>query len=81
MNAVMIVYISICFHYILLNSQTKEILPWNILQSSLNTGFDVLTAVEVKNSVFYDMTPHIPVKHNGHFGGKCDLQLQGQIVS
>lgn len=81
MKAVMTVYISIYFYYILLNFQTREVLPSTILQSSLNTRFEVLTAVEVMNSVFYYMTPRTSVKDNGHSGVKYDFPAVGQIVS
>jgi hypothetical protein len=32
------------------------------MKGFLNTGFEVLTAVEVKNFVFYEVTQRTPVK-------------------
>jgi hypothetical protein len=40
-----------------------------ILNISLNTGFEVLTAVTVRSSVFLDITECIPVKFNQIFWG------------
>jgi hypothetical protein len=41
------------------------------------TGFEVPTVVVIKNSVFWDITPSSLLKVNLHFGGTCDLHLQG----
>jgi hypothetical protein len=39
--------------------------------------FEVLTAVAMKNSVFWDVGPHSPVKVNQLFGRIYRLHLQG----
>jgi hypothetical protein len=39
--------------------------------------FEVLTAVDKKNSV----TPHSPMKVNQCSGGACSLYMQGQRIS
>jgi hypothetical protein len=41
----------------------------------------VLTAVVIKNSIFWDITPCVPFKANRHFGGIRLLNLQGQRIS
>jgi hypothetical protein len=38
----------------------------------------VLTAVVVKSSIFWDITPYSPSNVNRHFGGTCCLHLQGR---
>jgi hypothetical protein len=38
---------------------------------SLEVGFEVRTAVVMKNSIFWDITPSIPLKLNRRFGGTC----------
>jgi hypothetical protein len=43
-----------------------------------NVGFEVLTAVVMKSSVFRDITPCSPLKVNSRFGGTCRLHLQGR---
>jgi hypothetical protein len=43
----------------------------------MNVGFDVLTAVLMKNTVFWDIMPCSPLKINGRFGGIYHLHLQG----
>jgi hypothetical protein len=42
----------------------------------LPVGFEVLTAVLMKSSVFWDVTPFSPLKVNRISGGKCCLHLQ-----
>jgi hypothetical protein len=42
---------------------------------------DVLTAVAVKNSIFWNITPSIQVKDNRRFGGTYRLRFQGRRVS
>jgi hypothetical protein len=44
-------------------------------------GFEVLTAVVMKNSVFWDLTLCSPFKVNQHFGRTCRLHLQGRRIS
>jgi hypothetical protein len=44
-------------------------------------GFEALAAVVKKISVFWDITPCMPLKVSRHFGGTCRFQLQGWRVS
>jgi hypothetical protein len=39
-------------------------------------GFEVLTAVVMKSSIFWDITPCSPLKVNQRFGGTYRLHLQ-----
>jgi hypothetical protein len=48
----------------------------NILR---NVGFDVLTAVVMKSSIFWDITPCNPLRINRRFGGTCRLHIQGRM--
>jgi hypothetical protein len=41
-------------------------------------GFEVLTAVVMKSSVFWDITPYNPLKVNRCFRGTCGLHFQGR---
>jgi hypothetical protein len=43
--------------------------------------FEVLTAVVMKDSVFWDMTPYSPLKVNRRLGGTCRLLLQGRSIT
>jgi hypothetical protein len=45
-----------------------------------HVGFEVLTAVVMKSSNFWDMTPRSLLKANQHFIRTCRLQLQGQRI-
>jgi hypothetical protein len=47
----------------------------------MNVEFEVLTAVVMKSSIFWDTTPCSPLKVNRHFGGIVRLHLQGRRVS
>jgi hypothetical protein len=53
--------------------------------SSLNrstiVGFEVLTAVVMKSTIFWDIMPRIPLKVNRRFGGTYSLYLQGREIS
>jgi hypothetical protein len=40
-------------------------------------GFQILTAVFMKSSIFWDITPCTPLKVNRRFGGTYRLHLQG----
>jgi hypothetical protein len=44
-------------------------------------GFEVLTAVVMKSSIFWDITPCSPLKVNRSFGGTYRLHLQGRRIS
>jgi hypothetical protein len=43
-------------------------------------GFEVLPAVVMKNSIFWDITPYSPLKGNRRFGGTCRLHLHGRRI-
>jgi hypothetical protein len=45
----------------------------------LLVGFEVLTAVVIKSTTFWDITPCSPLKANQCFGGTYRLHLQGTI--
>jgi hypothetical protein len=44
-------------------------------------GFEVLTAVVMKSSIFWDITSCSPLKVNRCFGESCSLHLQGRGMS
>jgi hypothetical protein len=44
-------------------------------------GFEVLTAVIMKNTSFWDTTPCSPLKVSRRFGRKYPLHLQGRSIS
>jgi hypothetical protein len=41
-------------------------------------GFEVLTLVVMKSSVFWNITPYSPLKVSRRFGGTYRFHLQGQ---
>jgi hypothetical protein len=43
--------------------------------------FEVLTAVVMKSSAFWDTTSCSPMKFNRRFGGTCRLHFQGRRIS
>jgi hypothetical protein len=47
----------------------------------IQVGFEVLTAVVMKSSVFCAITPCSPFKGNRCFRGTCRPHLQGQRIS
>jgi hypothetical protein len=49
--------------------------------SSPYVGFDVLTAVVMKSTIFLDITPCSPLKVNRRFAGTYRLHLQGRGIS
>jgi hypothetical protein len=56
--------------------------PFLMLPGNLYTaGFEVLTAVVMKSTVFWDITPCSPLKVNRHFGGAYRLHLKGRTIS
>jgi hypothetical protein len=50
------------------------------ISSVLFIGFEVLAAVVMNSSIFWVMTPFIPLRVNRRLGGTC-LNLQGLRVS
>jgi hypothetical protein len=49
--------------------------------NNLILGFEVLTAVVMKSSIFWHITSCSSLKVNRHFGGTYYLHLQGQRIS
>jgi hypothetical protein len=47
----------------------------------VSVGFEVLTAMVMKNSISWDTKPCSPLKVNRSFGGICRLQLHGRRIS
>jgi hypothetical protein len=47
----------------------------------INVGFEVLRAVVMKCSIFWDITTCSPLKINRRFGGICRLHIQGRRIS
>jgi hypothetical protein len=66
-----------------LSSRTGYIFRKPHLKSniSFNAGFEVLTVVVMKNSIFWDITPCSPLRVNRRFGGTHRLHLQGRRIS
>jgi hypothetical protein len=46
--------------------------------TELYVGFEVFTAVVMKNIIFWDMMPCSPSNFNRRFGGTYCLHIQGQ---
>jgi hypothetical protein len=42
-------------------------------------GFEVFTAVVIKSTVFWDITPCSPLKVNRRFGGTYSLYLEARL--
>jgi hypothetical protein len=51
------------------------------IKLKLHCGFEVLTAVVVKSSIFRDITPCSPLKVRRSLEGTCRLHLQGGRIS
>jgi hypothetical protein len=45
-----------------------------------DVGFEVLTAVVMKSTIFWDITPCDPLKVDGRFTGKYRLHPQGPRI-
>jgi hypothetical protein len=54
---------------------------WRALSNMLNLVFEVLIAVVMESSVFWDITPCSLLKVNWCFWGTYRLHLQGQSIS
>jgi hypothetical protein len=73
-----------------LNSHTHSFVALHILTYTYATresfvmvkktvvGFGVFTAVVLKSTIFWDMTPCSPLSYNRRFGGTYRLHLQGR---
>jgi hypothetical protein len=49
-----------------------------VIRTVSSVGFEFLTAVVMKSSVIWDITPCSPSKGNRYCGGTCRLHLQGR---
>jgi hypothetical protein len=54
---------------------------WEPQYPQVSLWFEVLTAVLMKSSVLWGITPCSPLKVNRRFGGTCRLHLQGRRTS
>jgi hypothetical protein len=54
-------------------------LQWNGFQTTNYLGFEVLTAVVMKSTVFWDITQYVLLKVNWRFGGTRRLHLSGSV--
>jgi hypothetical protein len=73
---IIIVVITICPS--VTNADGKSV---DIFKTHTCLVFEVLTAVAMKSSVSWDITPCSPVKMSQRFGGTCYLNLQGRRIS
>jgi hypothetical protein len=53
----------------------------NFIKMDNFLGFEILTAVIMKNSIFWDTMPCSPLKVNQYFGETCCVYLQDQRIS
>jgi hypothetical protein len=59
---------------VMVTSLVEEILQYNFTC----LGFEVLTAVVMKSTIFWDITPRSPLSVNRRFAGTYRLHLQGR---
>jgi hypothetical protein len=52
--------------------------PLLLLNNLTEVGFEALTAVVMTSTIFWDITPCIPLSVNRRFGGTYRLHLQGR---
>jgi hypothetical protein len=69
------------FDPVLLSNSDVTGHPWSCLQTWEIVGFEVLTVVVVKSTIFGDITPCSPLKVGLRFGGTYCLHLQGRRIS
>jgi hypothetical protein len=60
-------------------NKTLGLFPYN--NKIIDVGIEVLTAVVMKSTIFWDITPCSPLKVNRRFGGKYRLNLQSRRIS
>jgi hypothetical protein len=71
-----------CFEFrLVLFLQCDGLLKYNFETYEIVIGFQVLTAVVMKSSIFWDKLPCGPFEINRLFGGTCRLNLQGRGIS
>jgi hypothetical protein len=66
------------WRHLLVKPEKTYAYTWYICK---NVTFQVLTAVDMKSSIFCNITPCSPLKVNRHFVGTCGLQLQSRRIS
>jgi hypothetical protein len=49
--------------------------------SSVLSGYEVLTAVIMDSTIFWDITPFSSMNVNRSFGGTCRLHLEGRKIN
>jgi hypothetical protein len=59
----------------------KSIKLFSFDRNRVLVGYEVLTAVVIKNYIFWDITPCSLLKVNRCFGGTCRLHLQRRKIS
>jgi hypothetical protein len=59
----------------------RSIIVWNVKVIENYGGFEVPTAVVMKSSLFWDITPFSPLKVNRRSGETRRLHLQGRRIS
>jgi hypothetical protein len=68
---------TVTFH-VLANTPVTDILSFKLLLYIIYVvRSEVLTAVVIRNSICWDVTPCSPLKVNQRFGGTNPLHLQG----
>jgi hypothetical protein len=65
----------------LIHYPVDNIPPDPFVITLINVGLEVLKAVVMKNSIFWDVKLCGPLKVNGSFGGTCRLHLQCRSIS
>jgi hypothetical protein len=73
--------LSIFKHYAKATATMNQRARSQITEEIRDVGFEVLTAVVMKSSIFWDITPRSPLRVNRHFGGTCRLQFQVRRIS
>jgi hypothetical protein len=52
-----------------------------VCEYNRDVEFEILTAVVMKSSIFWDITPCSPLKVNRHFGRTCRIYFKGRRIS
>jgi hypothetical protein len=63
----------------LLQNLHRSQYTYTLRNHGIYLGFEVLTMVVMKSTVFWDITPCGPLKFNRRFRGTCRLHFQGRI--
>jgi hypothetical protein len=73
--------LNLLFSFILLLSERQVIKAWEHSNKVILLGLEVLTAVVMETSIFWDITPCSPLNVNRRFGRTYRLHLQGRRIS